>query len=77
MIMAETGLIPNVTGKSRDIVPAGPIPGSTPTSVPMKTPVKQYNRLTAEKATFNPNEKFSKKPVTRSLSQNPSIPLGN
>jgi hypothetical protein len=77
MIIDETGLIPKVTGKRSDIVPAGPIPGSTPIRVPMKTPIKQYNKLVAEKAMLNPNEKFSKKPVTKSPSQNLNIPLGN
>ena len=31
----------SVTGSSSDIAEIGPMPGSTPTSVPMKTPMKQ------------------------------------
>jgi hypothetical protein len=79
MIMPETGPIPKVTGKRREMVPAGPIPGRTPIRVPMKTPTKQYNKLAAVKATWIPKEKFSKKPVIeRSFqNQNPKIPPGN
>jgi hypothetical protein len=42
---AETGDIRKVTGKSIDIAPVGPIPGSTPTRVPIKTPRKQHRIL--------------------------------
>jgi hypothetical protein len=62
MIIAEVGSIPKVRGKSIEMVPTGPIPGRTPIRVPMKTPIKQYNRLAAEKATCKPNERFPKKP---------------
>ena len=40
-MMAEIGLSENVAGKSSAIVAVGPIPGRTPTSVPMVTPMKQ------------------------------------
>jgi hypothetical protein len=62
-MIAETGLIPNVIGKSNEIAPAGPIPGRTPISVPIKTPIKQYSKFVAEKATWYPIERFSKNPV--------------
>jgi hypothetical protein len=45
IIIAETGGMWNVTGKSKEIAPAGPIPGRTPTNVPIRTPIKQYRRL--------------------------------
>jgi len=41
MISAETGGSVNVTGSSIAIVATGPMPGSTPTSVPSSTPPKQ------------------------------------
>jgi hypothetical protein len=77
MMMAETGLIPKVTGKSSEIAPAGPIPGRTPIKVPIKTPAKQYNKLAGENATLNPNETFSKIPITKSPVQNLNMPIGN
>jgi len=45
MIIALTGEIPKVIGSRSDIAPTGPIPGRTPTRVPMKTPKKQEIRL--------------------------------
>jgi hypothetical protein len=39
MISAETGLRTNVAGNSIAIVATGPIPGSTPTSVPRTQPI--------------------------------------
>jgi hypothetical protein len=45
MMMAETEGRPKVTGIRMAIVPAEPIPGSTPIMVPIKTPMKQYNRF--------------------------------
>ena len=41
MMMPDSGVPDRVTGSSRDIAEIGPMPGSTPTSVPMKTPMKQ------------------------------------
>ena len=41
MMMAEIGLSAKVAGKSNAIVAVGPIPGRTPTRVPMLTPTKQ------------------------------------
>ena len=70
--MALTGLIPNVIGKRRDMVPVGPIPGRTPIKVPMNTPTKQYAKLEIEKATLNPNIRCSKKPSIHRI-----IPLRN
>jgi hypothetical protein len=41
MMSAETGGSTNVSGSSIAIVASGPMPGSTPISVPRKTPMKQ------------------------------------
>jgi hypothetical protein len=41
MIMAETGSSVNEIGSSIATVVTGPMPGSTPTSVPSRTPTKQ------------------------------------
>jgi hypothetical protein len=41
MMSAETGGSTNVAGSSIEIVAMGPMPGSTPISVPSSTPTKQ------------------------------------
>ena len=41
MMMPASGGAVNVTGKSSDMAATGPMPGSTPISVPMNTPAKQ------------------------------------
>ncbi|MGY4484394.1 hypothetical protein ACVWWR_003585 [Bradyrhizobium sp. LM3.2] len=41
MMMPDSGVPDSVTGSNSDIAEIGPMPGSTPTSVPMKTPMKQ------------------------------------
>jgi hypothetical protein len=41
MINAGAGPRPKVNGSSMATVATGPIPGSTPTSVPRKQPTKQ------------------------------------
>ena len=41
MIIADTGSSVNEIGSSIATVVTGPIPGSTPTTVPSKTPMKQ------------------------------------
>jgi len=53
MMMADTGDIRKVVGRRIDIAPNGPIPGSTPTSVPIETPIKQAKIF----AGWNPTEK--------------------
>ena len=45
MISAATGLRLNVIGSSMAMVATGPMPGSTPISVPRITPMKQYMTL--------------------------------
>src|SRR5512137_3102337 len=54
MISADTGGSVNVTGSSIAMVATGPMPGSTPISVPSSTPKKQYSRLVADSATPKP-----------------------
>src|SRR5215211_1358893 len=54
MMMPDSGVPDSVTGSSSDIAEIGPMPGNTPTSVPMKTPMKQYSRLIGKNATPKP-----------------------
>jgi hypothetical protein len=49
-----------VNGSKRAIVSAGPIPGSTPTKVPTKHPIKPYSNVMGSKATAKPCIKESK-----------------
>lgn len=42
-------MIWKVDGKRREMVATGPRPGSTPTKVPMRTPIKQKNKLSISK----------------------------
>ena len=41
MMMPDSGVPASVTGSSSESAEIGPMPGSTPTNVPMKTPMKQ------------------------------------
>ncbi|KAF0118353.1 MAG: hypothetical protein FD152_4694 [Xanthobacteraceae bacterium] len=41
MMTAPVGGMAKVAGSSSDIAAMGPMPGSTPTSVPISTPAKQ------------------------------------
>ncbi len=50
----ETGETYSVDGRSNAMAPSGPIPGSTPISVPMNTPTKHTRRFTGCTATQNP-----------------------
>ena len=54
MIMPDSGVPDRVIGSNSDIAEIGPMPGSTPTSVPMKTPRKQYRMLIGSRATPKP-----------------------
>ena len=45
MISDDSGGSVNVAGSSMAMVATGPIPGSTPISVPSKQPIRQYKRL--------------------------------
>src|SRR3954469_18660288 len=54
MMSAVIGDKLNVTGRSIAMVATGPMPGSTPISVPSTTPIRQYSRLIGETATPKP-----------------------
>src|SRR5206468_11824571 len=58
MISAEVGLSVKVTGSSIAMVATGPMPGSTPISVPSRQPMKAYSRLMGVKATPKPIERL-------------------
>src|SRR5688572_1697497 len=58
MINADTGGSTKVAGSSIEIVATGPMPGSTPMSVPSITPMKQYITFCRVSATPNPMYKF-------------------
>src|SRR5687768_13410452 len=71
MISAPTGGRLNVIGSSMAMAASGPMPGSTPTSVPTVTPMKQYIRLIGEKAVLNPSARFGKYCARNSISVAP------
>src|ERR1044072_5967153 len=54
MISAPTGATLNVIGSSIAMVASGPMPGSTPISVPTETPIRQYSRFCQDSATPKP-----------------------
>ena len=54
MMIAETGLIVKVAGMRIATAPDVPIPGRTPISVPIRTPIKQYSRFMGWKAVTTP-----------------------
>ena len=53
-ITPKLGFMPNVTGINSAMVADVPMPGSTPTMVPRKTPRKVYQRLMGCRQTENP-----------------------
>ena len=55
MMSADTGGTLKVIGSSMAIVASGPMPGSTPISVPRKQPTKQNHRFCSVSATLNPS----------------------
>ena len=58
MIRAGSGERPNVTGSSIAMVAIGPMPGSTPISVPIRQPNRQKPRLTGVTAAPKPVARF-------------------
>src|ERR1700716_3491969 len=58
MIKAGAGSRPKVNGSSMATVATGPMPGSTPTSVPRKQPMKQYTTFCQESAMPRPNARL-------------------
>src|SRR6185436_15825174 len=63
MMSADTGCKAYVVGSSIAIVATGPIPGSTPISVPSSTPISAYIRLMGCSATPKPSMRW----LTRSM----------
>src|SRR5215470_19701448 len=58
MISAPTGGSPKVTGSSMVMVAIGPMPGSTPISVPTRQPRKHSPRLWRLNATEKPSDRL-------------------
>src|ERR1019366_6945296 len=58
MITACVALSPKVTGSRIEMPDSGPMPGSTPTSVPTRQPRNAYQRLSSWKAMANPCAKL-------------------
>src|SRR4051812_17059844 len=61
MMSAVIGERLKVTGSSIAIVATGPMPGSTPISVPSRTPIRQYRRLIGVSATPKPSARLLKR----------------
>ena len=53
--MAPVGVSENVNGSNKAMVVTGPIPGSTPISVPSSTPARQASRFSGVSAVANPS----------------------
>src|SRR6185436_7861254 len=67
MISAVIGDRLKVTGRSIAIVATGPMPGSTPISVPSRTPIRQYSRLIGVRATPKPSARLLKRLISMGL----------
>src|SRR5262247_3017162 len=65
MISAGAGSSPKVNGSSMATVATGPIPGSTPTKVPRKQPMKQYKMFCQVNATPSPKARFDSVSISR------------
>src|SRR6478735_6700793 len=63
-IKAPVGSRVNVIGSSSATVSAGPMPGSTPTRVPMVTPIRARNRLVGVSASPNPVISWEKESIS-------------
>src|SRR5262245_46792855 len=59
MMSANAGGSPNVKGSSMATVVSGEMPGSTPTSVPIRTPAKQNSRFCQVAAVASPSARLS------------------
>ena len=60
MMSAEVGFTVNVIGSNKPMASAGPIPGSTPTSVPKKVPNKPNMRFVGVKTVWKPSINIAK-----------------
>ena len=74
-MIPEMGFKVKVVGRMSDIAAAGPNPGSTPTSVPARTPMKQKSKFVGCRATLNPIKAFCHKSIA--VPQKPKMPLGS
>src|SRR3954452_3137167 len=66
MISADTGFRLKVIGSSIAMVATGPTPGSTPISVPSRTPINAYSRLIGVTATPKPSIRLWKRSMRAS-----------
>src|SRR5205085_11511964 len=73
MISAPTGGRPYVIGSSIAMVASGPMPGSTPISVPTSAPTRQSPRLVGVTAIEKPNQRFAKRSMGRSSEPRPEL----
>src|SRR3970282_1779104 len=64
MISAATGGTLKVIGSSIAIVASGPMPGSTPISVPRNTPTKQNHRFCSDSSTVKPKMRLWKRSIS-------------
>src|SRR5215212_6443336 len=76
MISADTGGSAYVAGSSIAIVATGPMPGSTPISVPSRQPMKGYSRLTGVTATPKPMERLVIRSMLSALCRDEAGPHG-
>src|SRR5882762_3863436 len=60
MMMPVVGSRPKVSGSSSVMPASGPSPGSTPTMVPHRQPMKQYSSPFQDSATAKPPTSWSK-----------------
>src|SRR5947209_5162896 len=69
MMSAATGFRLKVIGSSMAIVATGPMPGSTPISVPRITPMKQYITFSGWTATTKPIQRLWKISIGGALAE--------
>src|SRR5215813_13507741 len=70
MIRAPTVSKLNVIGRSMVMVAIGPIPGSTPISVPTMHPMRARPRLGSVRAVENPSARFANRSFIAGVSEN-------
>src|ERR1044072_359558 len=64
IISAASGGIRKVSGNSIAMVATGPMPGSTPISVPSSAPMRQKPRLESVSACSNPSARLPRKSMS-------------
>jgi hypothetical protein len=63
MISAVAGSKLKVIGRRSAIVAVGPMPGSTPTAVPNRTPMKQKSRFSGRIAVSSPRARLPNRSI--------------